>query len=86
MRNVNAAKLRREVFILTSEQEEEEHDDGGVSEVEEGRSGALDLELGDEVVDAVRGQVERGEAGGQEAAPPPVIILKGTIMSRFVSF
>ena len=62
--------------IFTGEEEEEEHNDGGVSEVEEGGGGALDLELGDEVVDAVDGQVEGGEPRGQEASPPPMVVLE----------
>ncbi len=60
---------------LTCEQEEGENHDGGVTEVQEGRCGSLDLELGDEVVDAVDEKVERGEAACQVAAPPPVVVL-----------
>lgn len=55
--------------------EEAEHHDGGVTEVEEGGGPALDVQLGEEVVDAVAGQVEGREPAGQEAAPPPVVIL-----------
>ena len=62
--------------MVTSEQEEEENHDGRVSEVEEGRGRSFDLQLGDEVVDAVDEQVERGEAAGQVTAPPPVIVLE----------
>ena len=62
--------------IVTGEQEEEENHDGRVSEVEEGRGRSFDLQLGDEVVDAVDEQVERGEAARQVASPPPVVVLK----------
>ncbi len=60
---------------LTCEQEEGENHDGGVTEVQERRCGSLDLELGDEVVDAVDEKVERGKAACQVAAPPPVVVL-----------
>ena len=35
----------------------------------------LPPDLGEEVVDAVDGEVEGGESAGQEAPPPPVVIL-----------
>ena len=60
---------------LTCEQEEGENHDGGVTEVQEGRCGSLDLQLGDEVVDAVDEEVERGEPARQVTAPPPVVVL-----------
>ena len=60
---------------LTSQQEEQEHHDRGVAEVEEGRSGSLDLQLCQKVVDAVTKQVERCASAGQKAPPPPVVVL-----------
>jgi hypothetical protein len=38
-------------------------------------------DLGEEVVDAVDGQVEGGEAAGQETPPPPVIVLTTSIFT-----
>jgi hypothetical protein len=36
----------------------------------------------DEVVDAVDGQVEGGEARRKETAPPPVVVLEGRSMNQ----
>ena len=41
------------------------------------RGEASESDLGDEIVDAVDGQVDRSEAAGQEAPPPPVVVLNG---------
>lgn len=57
------------------EEEKADDHDAGVSKVEEGGGGPLDVQLRHEVVHAVDGQVERSETGRQEAAPPPVIVL-----------
>lgn len=57
------------------QKEEAENHDGGVPEVEEGGGSALDVQLGQEVVDAVAGQIEGREPARQKAAPPPVVIL-----------
>ncbi len=67
---------------LTSEKEEEEDHDGGVAEIEKGGGCSFNLQLGDEVVHAVDEQVEAGKAAGQEAAPPPVVVLYVQKMSR----
>ena len=65
----------------TCKQEEGEDHDGRVAKVQECGCGSLDLKLGHEVVDAVNGQIESREPGGQEAAPPPVVILDGQMRS-----
>ena len=63
----------------TCEKEEAENHDAGVSEVEEGGGSSLDVQLGEEVVHAVHGQVESGEPAGQEAPPPPVVVLQNQV-------
>jgi len=57
------------------QKEETEHHDARVTEIQEGRRRPLDVQLGEEVVDAVHGQVERSKTTCQEAAPPPMVIL-----------
>jgi len=57
------------------EQEEAEDHDAGVAKVEEGGGRPLNVQLGQEIVHTVAGQVEGREAAGQEAAPPPVVVL-----------
>ena len=55
--------------------EEDEGSDGHVAEVEEARDELCDLELCEEVEDGVGEHVARGGAGGEEGAPPPVVVL-----------
>ena len=74
------------MYLLTRKEEEAEDHDAGVAEVEEGGGGAHDVELGDEVVDTVDGQVEGGEAGGQETPPPPVIVLQKEVRLALTIF
>ena len=59
----------------TCEQEEEGHHDGAVAEVEDCGHKARDVQLRDEVVDAVQEKVERSAAAHQVAAPSPVVVL-----------
>lgn len=61
---------------FTGENEEAKDHDGRVAKIEEGRSAAFNVQLSEEVVDAVAGQVEGREPAGEEAAPPPVIVLE----------
>jgi len=67
-------KAGKESDASCKEEEADDHD-AGVSEVEEGGSRPLDVQLGDKVVNAVDRQVKRRESWGQETAPPPMIIL-----------
>ena len=58
-----------------AEDEHKQDHDGAVSEVEHGADEASDSHLGLEIVDTVQHEVERGGAGGEEGAPPPVVVL-----------
>lgn len=58
------------------QQEEEEYHNGRVAEIQERRGTVLDRKLCDEVVAAVYEQIDCCEAGRQEGAPPPVIVLR----------
>ena len=58
------------------EKEECEDHDGGVSEVEEGRCRPFNVQLGNEVVQTVDEQIESRETGGEETAPPPMVVLQ----------
>ena len=48
---------------------------GDLREVEEGGDESDDLELREEVHDRVGEEVEARGAGGEEGAPPPVVVL-----------
>lgn len=55
--------------------EEQEHNDERVAKVEKHAGGIGQAELGLKVVDAVDEEIDGGEARGDEASPPPVVVL-----------
>lgn len=57
------------------EQKEAKDHDTCVTEVQECRSAPGYLQLGDEIVNTINGEVESREATCKEASPPPVVIL-----------
>ena len=59
----------------TCEKEEGKDHDEGVSEVEQRRHEALDVQFAHVVVHTVDEEVDRCEARGQERPPPPVVVL-----------
>lgn len=63
-------------YALTGKKEEEEYHDERVPKIEECRRGVGDFQFGDEVMHAVKKQVKGCKSTGQEATPPPVIILR----------
>ena len=60
---------------LTGEKEEEKDEHERVSKVQESGDPALDVQLGEEVVDTVDEEVQCSTPTCQETSPPPVVIL-----------
>lgn len=58
------------------QQKEQEHHDRRVSEVKERGRSVLDRQLSGEVVETVDKQIHGREAGREERAPPPVVVLR----------
>lgn len=63
--------------LATCEEEEEEDHDEGVTEIQHGGDNTVYAQLAEEVMNAVDEQIECCAAWGEEAAPPPVVVLKG---------
>lgn len=57
------------------QQEEQEDHNESVTEVQESRSGILDVQFCHEIVTAVDEEVTGSGTGTEESAPPPVIVL-----------
>ena len=68
---------------LTGENKDEDEHDGGVTEIEDGRSETLHLEFGEIEVYWIYEEVDGSAAGRQVASPPPPVILQQ--FANFVS-
>lgn len=71
----NGCRVSKKFKHLTCEKEKDEDHNHRVAKVEDGASSSNNLQLREEVMDAVDKQVDRSEATGQKGTPPPVIIL-----------
>ena len=64
------------MLLFTCEQEETKDHDAGVAEIQKGWGRVLYVEFCKKVMNAVDSKVEGGKAAGQEAPPPPVVVLR----------
>ena len=67
------------MFLFTCEQEEAKDHDACVAEIQKGWGRVFYVEFSKKVMNAVNSEVESGEATGEEAPPPPVVILRAEV-------